>query len=229
MKSIGSSVVAILLLVDLSPAQVQIGLAGGVNFSGADQSNFYYSRAFSSTGYAFGGILDCPITEHLSFLIEPTYVEKGTYAQPVSYRGNVPTLSFDLSYLQIPVLLKYSVGKDLKPYLLLGPSLGFNLSSDVGAEISGPWFGQLEVTADAGNMVRDVEYSVEFGGGVSYQLDEILTVFAEARYARAISNTLKHGRFLVSVADEVVGAEIPNNAIYKNKGFIVMVGFTLPL
>ena len=229
MKFIGPSVLAILLLVSPTPAQVQIGLTGGVNFSGADQNNFYYSRAISTTGYAFGGVLDCPVTEHLSFLIEPSYVEKGTYAQPFSYRGTVPRLSFDLSYLQLPLLLKYSVGKDLKPYLLLGPSLGFNLSSDVGAEISGPWFGQLEVMANAGSVMRDVECSVEFGGGLSYQLDDILTVFVEARYARSLSNALKQGRFIVSVANEMAAAEIENNASYRNKGFIVMVGFTLPL
>ena len=229
MKSIGSCVAAILLLVDVSQAQVHIGLSGGVNFSGADQSSFYYSRAFSTTGYDIGGILDCPITEHLSFLIEPTYVEKGTYAQPISFRGNVPKLSFDLSYFQMPVLLKFSAGKDLKPYLLLGPSLGINLSSNVGAEISGPWFGQLEVMASAGNMVRDVECSIEFGGGLSYQVDEILTLFAEARYARAINNTLKQGRLSVSVTNEMVEAGLPNNAVYRNKGFIVMAGFTLPL
>jgi len=229
MKIIGPSVVAVLLLVSFSPAQVQIGLAGGVNFSGADQSNFYYSRAFSSTGCAFGGILDYPITNHLSFLIEPTYVEKGTYAQPINYNGSVPRLSFDLSYLQIPLLLKYSVGKDFKPYLLLGPSFGFNLSSDVGAEISGPWFGQLEVMARARDVMRDVECSIEFGGGLSYQLDDILTIFAEARYARSISNALKQGRFIVSVTNEMAATEIENNAIYRNKGFIVMVGFALPL
>jgi hypothetical protein len=83
--------------------------------------------------------------------------------------------------------------------------------------------------ASAGNMVHDIECSVEFGGGLSYQLDEILTVFAEARYARAISNTLKQGRVSVSVTNEMVEAGIESNAIYKNKGFIVMAGFTLPL
>jgi hypothetical protein len=229
MKPIGLVVVAILALVQFSSAQVHIGLAAGVNFSEADQSNFYYSKSFSTTGYAIGGILDCPITKNLSLLIEPTYVEKGTYAQPFTYRDNLPRLSFDLSYLELPLLLKYSVGKDFKPYLVLGPSLGFNLSSNVGAEISGPWFGQLEVMAGAGNMVRTIECSLEFGGGMSYQLDDILTMFGEARYSLALSNTLRQGGVIVSMMDETVAAGVGNNAVYKNKGFIIMFGFTLPL
>lgn len=229
MKTFGLFVAAILLLVHISPAQIRIGLAGGVNFSGADQRNFYGSQASSTTGYAIGGILDYPITKKFSLLIEPTYVEKGTYAQPGDYRDIVPRVYFDLSYLELPVLLKYSVGNDLRPYLVLGPSLGFNLSSDVGADISGPWFGQLEVMAGAGSMVRDLECSVQFGGGLSYQLDDILSVFVEARYVRAISNTLRHGGVVVSIMDEGIAAGVQSNAVYRNTGFVVMFGFTLPL
>jgi hypothetical protein len=229
MKTFALFVAAILFLVTISPAQMHIGLAGGVNFSEADQNNFYSSKASSTAGYVIGGILDCPITKNLSFLIEPTYVEKGTYAEPVNFRGIVPKLSFDLSYLELPVLLKYSVGKDLKPYLVLGPSLGFNLSSNMGAEISGPWLGQLEVMANAGNMVHQVECSIEFGGGLSYQPDEMLTLFVEARYARALSNTLRRGGVVVSTMDETIAVGALNNAVYKNKGFIVLFGFSLPL
>jgi opacity protein-like surface antigen len=229
MKTIGFSLLSALLLLEISPAQVQLGIAGGLNYSQAQQSNFFFSEAHSTTGWTISGILDYAITQNVSLRIEPTYVENGTYAQPVSYKGIVPKLSFDLSYLELPLMLKYSVGKDLRPYLVFGPSLGFNLSSNVGAEISGPWFGQLEVMAGAGNIVRSLECSLQFGGGLSYQVDDILTMFLEAKYAHALSNTLKQGGVLVSGMDETVSAGVLKNATYKNKGFIIMFGFTLPL
>ena len=228
MKSLGIAS-AIFLCASISPAQTHIGLAAGLNFSKADQSNFYYTRASSSTGYALGGIIDCPVTKNLSFLIEPAYVEKGSSSQAFTILGNSPGLSFDLSYLEIPVLLKYSVGKDLRPYIVLGPSIGINLSSTVGAKISGPWFGELEVTADGGNIVRDIECSLEFGAGVSYQVDEILTLFVEARYTHAISNALRQTGVLLTTPDETITAGVRNNAVYKNSGVVVMFGFMLPL
>jgi opacity protein-like surface antigen len=229
MKTVGFSCLAILLLVGISPAQVQLGLAAGVNSSTAYQSNFSCTKTTSTTGYAVGGVIDLPVTERWSFLIEPTYLEKGTSTEPINIQGYSPRMSFDLSYLEVPILLKYSVGKELRPYIVFGPSLGFNVTSSVGAEISGPWFGQLEIVAGANDMVRTVECSLEFGGGLSYQLDEILSVFVEGRYSHTLTSALRQGGVTVSVLDLSVTAGGLNNANYKNRGFVFMVGFTLPL
>jgi hypothetical protein len=229
MKTVGFAATAVLLFVQLSIAQVRVGLTGGLNISQADQSSFYYSRASSTTGIVIGGVLDCPITKNLSLLVEPTYSEKGTTAQPVLYQDDVSKVNFDLSYFEVPLLLKYSVGKDIRPYLLVGTTFGFNLSSNVGAEVRGPWFGQLEIETGAGNAVRDLECSVEFGGGVSCQLDEYLALFVEARYAHAVTNALRHETALVSLPEESVGYEMQHGAVYRNKGFKLMAGFTFPL
>ena len=229
MKRFGFFTAALLFCAQVSLSQVRVGLTGGLNFSEADQSSFYYSKASSSTGYIIGGVLDYPVTKNLSLLIEPTYSEKGTSSQPIHYQNNISKVTFDLSYFEVPVLLKYSVGRDVRPYLLLGSTFGFNLSSNLGAEIRGPWFGQLEVETGAGNAVRDLECSVEFGGGVSFQLDEYLALFIEARYAHALSNTIRHGMIIVSVADESTSGEGPGNAYYRNKGLKLMAGFTFPL
>jgi hypothetical protein len=78
-------------------------------------------------------------------------------------------------------------------------------------------------------MVHELECSVEFGGGLSYELDDILTVFFEARYAHAISNTWRQRGGFVSITEDIIGAGIDNGAVYRNKGFIVLFGFTLPL
>lgn len=229
MKALQVSTMALLLLVQSSSAQVRLGLTAGMNFSQADQSNFYYTKASSTTGVALGALLDCPITKHVSLLVEPTYVEKGTSAQPMDFTGVVPKVTFNLSYLELPLLVKYSVGNDLRPYLMFGPSLGINLSSSVGAQISGPWFGELDVVAGNRGMVRDIECSVELGGGVSYQLDEILAVFVEARYTHALNSVLRQSGVFVSAANESVFAGVQNNAVYRNTGVVLLFGFSIPL
>ena len=229
MKTISFFFTAFLLLVQSSPAQVRVGFTGGVHFWEGEQSNFYDSRVSSGTGYAVGGILDCPLIKRFSFLIEPTYVRRGTSAQPSGPQSYVSRLSFDLSYLELPILLKYSVGKNLRPFLVLGPTFGFNLSSRVGAEIRGPWFGDLEVEADAGNATRTFECSIEFGGGLSYKADDILTLFIEARYAHALGNTTTRGMAMISTKDVTVGADVNNNAARMINGFKIMCGFMVPL
>ena len=212
-----------------SQTQMRLGLAGGMNFSKADQINFYNSQAHSTTGFAFGGIVDCPISERVSLLIEPTYTEKGTYAQPQDLQGDIPKLSFDLTYLEVPVLLKYSMGKELQPYIVFGPSFGVNLSSDAGVQINGPWFGDLEVVANGGNMVNDVEFSMELGGGLSYEADDMLRLFIEARYSHALTNVLRQSGVFVSTGGMTVAAGFPSNAVYRNKGIILLFGFSIPL
>jgi opacity protein-like surface antigen len=229
MKTILFSITATFLVLSIAPGQARLGLAAGVNVSTAYQSTFTVITSTSTTSFALGGILDIPVTKRWSILIEPAYLEKGTSTEPVNVQGYSSRMSLDLSYLELPILMKYSVGKDLKPYIVFGPSLGFNLSSSVGAEISGPWFGQLEVIAGAHDMVRTVECSFEFGGGISYQLDEMLSVFVEGRYSHALTNALRQGGVTVSVLDLSVTAGGLNNANYKNRGFVFMFGFTLPL
>jgi hypothetical protein len=219
----------ILLLSSGALSQARVSLAGGVNMSGAVQSNFFAVQPSSTTGFVLGGTLECPITEHLSIVVNPTYVEKGGTARLFEARDVVPRVSINLSYLDLPLMLKYSIGKDLKPYLVLGPSLGINLSSSVGLEIKGPGFGNLEVVAANSNIVRDIECSVHVGAGLSYQIDDLVEVFAEARYVASVTNAFRHSGIVLSMADVSVAAGVQDNSVYRNKGILLLCGFSLPL
>ncbi|MFH0989495.1 MAG: porin family protein [bacterium] len=210
-------------------AQVHLGLNGGFHFSQANQSNFYYSNAVSRPTHTFGAVLDIPLTRNLSVLLNPTYIEKETSASPFHTLVFSPTISFNLSYLELPLLVKYSVGNKLKPYILFGPTLGINLSSSLGAEIQGLPFAQIELEADANDLVDDLEYSLELGGGLMYQIDEFLDLSFEARYSHGLNNIIKSGRINGEFADEILGGNILNHAVYKSKGFSINLGFTFPV
>ncbi len=229
MKPIGFFIVAVLLVAHSSQAQVSIGLLGGLHFSQADQSRFYNANAAFRTNYALGGLVEYAFTENLSLLAEPTYLEKGTSAQPIALQGMAPRIHFDLSYVEFPLFLKYSVGHELRPYILFGPAVGINLSSRLRGELAVPGLGQLEIEASADGIVKEVEYSLEVGGGLSYQIDGIVSLFFEARYSHGLNNIVRNGSITVGFLDDISEVQPLNDPIYRNKGFTIMAGFCFPL
>src|SRR3990172_2481247 len=162
MSSFRCLAIAMLLLAHSATAQLRVGLSGGLVFSEADQSRLYNTRASSTTTFIWGGLFDCSVTRGLSIVFEPSYVEKGTFARPIEIQGYIPKVSFEQTYLELPVLLKYSFGGTIKPHIVIGPTAGVNLSSTVRAEVSGPRLSRLEVESDVAALVRDFEYSLEF-------------------------------------------------------------------
>jgi hypothetical protein len=229
MSSFRFLAIAMLLFAHTAAAQLHVGLSGGLVFSEADQSRLYNTRASSTTTFFWGGLLDYSVTRGFSIVFEPSYVEKGTFARPIAIQGYVPKVSFDQTYLELPVLLKYSFGGTIRPHIVLGSTVGVNLSSKVRAEVSGPGLGRLEVESDVAGLVRDFEYSLEFGGGASYELDEYISLSIEARYSYGISNVVRKGSFTASFGDESFAPELENDAVYRNKGFRIRFGLSFPL
>lgn len=229
MNSFKCFATAMLLLVHTATAQMRVGLSGGLVFSQADQTSLYNTKASSTTKFFWGGLLDYSVTRGLAVVFEPSYVEKGTFAQPIDIQGYVPKLSFEQSYFELPVLLKYSFGSDFRPHIVIGSTVGVILSSKLRAEVRGPRIGRLEIEADATDLVRDFEYSLEFGGGASYEIDEYISLTVEARYSYGISNIVKKGSFTASFGDESFEPELESDALYRNKGFRIRFGFSFPL
>ena len=229
MNSFKCLAIAMLLFAHTATAQMRVGLSGGLVFSEADQSGLYNSKASSTRKFFWGGILDCSVTTGLSVVFEPSYVEKGTFARPIDIQGYVPKLSFEQSYFEFPVLLKYSFGSSFRPHIVIGSTVGVNLSSKWRAEVRGPRIGRLEIETDAADLVRDFEYSLEFGGGASYEIDEYISLIVEARYAYGISNIVRKGSFTSSFGDEFFAPELESDALYRNKGFRIKFGFSFPL
>lgn len=221
--------IAMLLFAHTAASQVRVGLSGGLVFSDADESRLYNTRPSSTTKYSWGGLLDYSATPGLSIVFEPSYVEKGTFARPIEIQGYVPKVSFEQTYLELPVLLKYSFGRDIRPFIVIGSAVGVNLTSTVRAEVSGPRISRLELETDAASLVRDFEYSLEFGGGANYEIDEYISLSIEARYSYGLSNVVRKGSFTASFGDESFAPELDNDAVYRNKGFRIKFGLSFPL
>jgi hypothetical protein len=103
--------------------QTEAGFLGGASFStffGAD-SIFSTSASFrSSTGFAGGFYLAFPVAKSLMVEPEIVYINKGAGVE------NTP-VTFNLNYIEIPVLLRYAFTQDGGPFAYVGPYVGFNV------------------------------------------------------------------------------------------------------
>ena len=167
-----------LFLAMPSWGQVEVGILGGATFPDLsidpDDPDVSYD---TRTGFTAGGILVINITRAFALQLEPSYTQKGARADGVEREGfGVQKANVRLSYIDVPVLLKFSMGNtSVNPYLLAGPSISFLLSSKLD-------FDNEEITTeDLKNITRDIDFGVNFGAGVSLALGNN-QLFFEGQY-----------------------------------------------
>ena len=205
-------------------AQVQIGLMGGLNFSDSDQEQFYFSEARHTTKLMLGAVADFQLSKNFSLRCEPVYIEKGTYRDEVFISGLSSRIAFNLSYFEIPLLVKYSVDGNFSPFIIVGPSVGFNLTSDLSTELAG-----FDISIGAGDIMKPVEFSFNLGGGINYKLDNLLSIFIEAKYVFGLNDIINKNEFRFEFAGSHEHFSVPNGTQYNNKGLQILCGFTFPL
>lgn len=102
----------------------------------------------SRSGISFGGFLTYSINEIFAVQPEVLFTQKGAKANDEDWE-----LSFNLSYLEIPVLAKIMIPAkgNIKPSLLAGPVVALKLSGNTRVE----WYGEEEE--------EDIEDGTDFG------------------------------------------------------------------
>ena len=105
-----------------------LGVTGGLNLAkmkitgdGEDQN------VDGLTLSGVGGIVGLKFKENLSLQLRPLYLQKGGTLK----QDNEPDIDFMMSYLEVDVSLKISTGDKIRPYLIVGPSIGFLMSAEV--------------------------------------------------------------------------------------------------
>ncbi len=215
------AVIGILLqIASPSQAQVELGIVGGINIANLKGTISEGEGAGleldpeSRTVMGFGGIVSVPISNTFGILLEPTYLEKGAQEKEEDF-----ALTWKAQYLEIPVLLKAALGsRNIRPYLIAGPSLAFKLGSNL--KVGG---GGLALNFDVDDVLTGTDFSLVFGGGVSI-LMRTVTVFADFRYALGVSDIFQGGTLNVLGFDLVIP-----DADVKTRGILVMGGLAFPL
>jgi len=116
----------------------------------------------SKPGICFGGFLTYSINDLLAIQPEVLFTQKGAKAKNEDWE-----LSFNLSYLEIPVLAKIMLTTkgNIKPNLFAGPVLALKLSGNTRFEYDGD---SEEEDIESGS----IDFGLIFGGGINLELSK---------------------------------------------------------
>ena len=169
--------------------KINFGVKGGINFS--NMTSDYFAESESKTGFHIGLVAEIPIVNKFSIQPEILYSEQGTNASEMMLGGGPIKYEYKLDYLQVPILAKLNVYKNLS--IELGPSFNFLTydkkirRSDLPDIIVGNETIPQEKYFDANGN------SFEFSGiiGISYKF--IGGFFGNARYIQGMSDAIDSG------------------------------------
>ena len=141
-----SLLLSLLIVPSLLNAQTaRTGPRLGVGLATISAGQFLEWNGLPKVGPLFGWSFEIPWAAQASFLIEPMYITKGSLIQNAQLRT---WTSNRLGYLELPVLIKFSLQNDPGGIYLTGGAIG------------GLWMnGRYKVKQD-GNVLTDQKYTV---------------------------------------------------------------------
>jgi hypothetical protein len=210
-------------------AEYYIGAVGGLNFADMSLTDATGEDRLTSTRTLFGigGIVGIELNDNLAVEMHPMYLRKGGTQMAI---GENPNIDYTLSFIEIPILVKYSFGDRIRPHLFGGPSLGLLASAKAEGEVGGVvQGGAVRVyEADLTDVIGGFDLSLTIGAGFSYSL-ESFELFLDARYQYGLLELAEGGAITWESGDEVIEASLNEDAEIFTRGIQVMIGFTYPL
>jgi outer membrane immunogenic protein len=151
------------------------------SYSGEDANGTDHTSD-NGMGLAIGGELNYWISPDLAFMPQLLYVQK--VAKDEASSGSLKLkVTSSLSYIEIPLLMKYKVGSgQTAPYFFAGPSLGFFAGGSVTADLNGK-----EESHDADNAAG-TEFALIIGAGLSHRLDPKTALVFDFLYQHGLTN-----------------------------------------
>ena len=139
--------------------RLSFGLIGGLNLSTINGD--FTQLAENRAGFSVGGFLRKPISGVLDFQIEGQYSVKGT-----KFSGLGATATLNLSYFEIPVLLRASAKSNdsFHPFVEGGGAVGLNSSCSFSAGV-GSFSGSLSCSG-SGASVKSFDAGLVGGAGI---------------------------------------------------------------
>ncbi|MDO9391558.1 MAG: porin family protein [bacterium] len=194
--------VVLLGLGSLVSAQgLSFGIKGGLNLSSVNGD--WAQGAESRSGLAAGGYLTLSLLPSFAIQPEVLYSQKGCKLS--GDNAGVPWVGeYRINYAELPVMVKYSFGILIKPYILAGPYYAVKVGSSYElAEGDSTWTGSMD-------NVKDSDLGFVVGAGVSTPIK----LSFEARYSNSFSTIIK---------DDADGTSYD----WKNSNISVMVGYAI--
>ena len=175
----------------------------------------------SLTKFTFGGFAELSLSPAFAIQPEVYYVTRGT-----KYSEQGLIFRFDVNYLEIPILFKYTIHKpeNIKPFLYVGPDIAFRMSTSAN-ETQGDASFDFEP-----KNIRAIDAGLVFGAGMGLTLKNRELIF-EIRYTLGITKVQSDVDALVDFGDNLFGAEnwgdiyINDAADIKNGTLMFLAGF----
>jgi len=176
----------------LGQINVSTGITGGLNYAtygGNDVSN-----ASTTTQYAVGVFAEIRLSLFpISIQPEVLYSVKGTklYLSALPTYVKSATIKVTTSYIDIPILIKYYLPSPvIKPFIFIGPSIGFLVSAKEEEEETGVPGMVENKEIDVKNETTGVDFGVVVGVGAKIPL-AIVDLTLDARYNYGFTSTDK--------------------------------------
>ena len=204
-----------------------IGFIGGLNFADMHFPNHQGSddqEIKALLGFGAGAVLDIRLSTHIFARIEPMYLQKGGKIEEGTDPVNQPEGQIKSSSIEIPLLIQYTFGNNIKPYLIAGPTVGYNLKSDIEFDLTG-----LIFKGDLKEVTETFDFGLTFGGGIQVPVG-FGKIFIEGRYTYGLMNQRKSGT--TTVSSNGFQFELDANkeeGKYTNRGFQLLLGITFPI
>jgi hypothetical protein len=205
MKKIIVSVVALLVFSFTNAQKATFGIKGGLNVANQSYSGDASPSPTSLIGVNIGAFVDFKIADKLYFQPEVLYSTQGskfnlTVPNPNDGIYYATENTFKLSYINIPVMLKYYAAEKFS--LEAGPQIGFLVDSKLQVNVLGQ-----SVLQEADDVFETLDFGFNLGAG--YDITKKFS--AGVRYNIGLANIAK--------------TEPGDNSKIKNNVFSISLGY----
>ena len=201
---------------------IQAGLnSSDLNLKSASGTNQLTSP---SAGFGLGASVGYNLNENFALELQPMYVEKKTTQMATTAN---PNITFAMTFIEIPLLLKVSTGNTIRPYLKAGPTIGFLLRAEAESEDGGVVSGQ-SYKADLDDVLKNVNFSLVLGAGVSFHLGQS-QIFIEGQYHKGLLDLYQGGQIEWKSAEEILIVKGNEAAELYTSGIVVVMGISFPI
>ncbi|MBN1272938.1 MAG: PorT family protein [Candidatus Aminicenantes bacterium] len=175
---------------DVQTNTFSVGIIGGLNFADMHFPHHQGSedqRISALLRFGAGAVLDIRLSNNFFVRLEPMYLQKGGKIEEGNDPFNQPEGRITSSSIEIPLLMKYTFGNNIQPYLIGGPTLAYNLKSDIDFDLIG-----LKFKGNLKDITKTFDLGLTWGLGLQVPVG-FGTFFLEGRYTFGLINQRKSG------------------------------------
>ncbi len=157
------------------------------------------------SAFAAGAVVDFALNEKMGIRVEPTFLSKGAKAtERNAYWSTMDGVTFDLDYIDIPVLFRFDLAEtESRAYLLGG--LGFSIATQMEAKLVQ---GTENETVDFNDVFSPYDLSLDLGAGIGFPVGAAQRLMFDGRAAIGLIDINEGGTVVFNGAPLTV----PSNA-----------------